>query len=83
MQIVPPRAAIVHDLVSQIDLAARGLGVLSVPEAMAVDRLRAGTLSRVLPVWSSPMEAVYLYFPSRRHQSAAMRAFAAFLTGRG
>lgn len=82
VQIVPPRAAIVHDLTSQIDLAARGLGILSAPESMTVDHLRAGTLSRVLPGWSSPMEAVYLYFPSPRHQSAALRAFVAFLTGR-
>ena len=28
---------------------------------------------------SCSLEAVYLYFPSRRHQSAALRAFVAFL----
>ncbi len=46
------------------------------------DLLDAGKLSRVLPTWSSPLETLYLYFPSRRHQSAALRAFVAFLKGR-
>lgn len=82
VQIVPQRATIVHDLASQIDLAARGLGILSAPAARVFDRLGAGSLMRVLPAWSSPIEALYLYFPSRRHQSAALRAFVGYLKGR-
>ncbi|MDX7952867.1 LysR substrate-binding domain-containing protein [Lichenihabitans sp. Uapishka_5] len=72
----------VHDLASQIDLAVRGLGILSAPATSVSDHLKAGTLVRVLPNWSSPMEALFLYFPSRRHQSAALRAFVAFLKQR-
>jgi DNA-binding transcriptional LysR family regulator len=72
----------VHDLTSQIDLAVRGLGIVSVPSAMVKDRIDRGVLSRVLPSWSSPMEALYIYFPSRRHQSAALRALVAFLKSR-
>jgi len=79
VQIAPPAATIVHDLASQIELAVRGLGILSAPAARVSDLLDAGELSRVLPGWSSPLEALYLYFPSRRHQSAALRAFVAFL----
>ena len=82
VQIVPPAAAIVHDLASQIDLAVRGLGIVSAPAAMVSAALEAGKLSRVLPAWSSPMDPLYLYFPSRRHQSAALRAFVAFLKSR-
>jgi DNA-binding transcriptional LysR family regulator len=79
VQIAPLAAAIVHDLASQIELTVRGLGIVSAPAAVVSDLLDAGKLSRVLPRWSSPLEALYLYFPSRRHQSAALRAFIAFL----
>ncbi len=81
VQIIPPSATIVHDLASQIDLTVRGLGIVSAPAAMVSDLLDSGKLSRVLPAWSSALEAVYLYFPSRRDQSAALRAFVAFLKG--
>ena len=79
VQITPRSATIVHDLASQIDLTVRGLGVVCAPAAIVSDLLSAGKLSRVLPTWYSPIEALYLYFPSRRHQSAALRAFVAFL----
>jgi DNA-binding transcriptional LysR family regulator len=62
-----------------IELTVRGLGIVSAPTAVVSDLLDAGKLSRVLPKWSSPLEVLYLYFPSRRHQSAALRAFIAFL----
>ncbi len=79
VQIVPPAAAIVHDLASQIDLTVRGFGIVSAPAAYVSGSIDAGKLVRVLPVWFSPMDPLYLYFPSRRHQSAALRAFIAFL----
>lgn len=82
MQISPADATVVHDLASQIDLAARGLGIVSVPSAMVRDLIDRGILSWVLPSWSSPMEALYIYFPSRRHQSAALRAFIGSLKSR-
>ncbi len=82
VRIAPPAATVVHDLASQIELTVRGLGIVSAPVASVSDLLAAGRLSRVLPAWSSPLEALYLYFPSRRHQSAALRAFVAFLKGR-
>ncbi len=82
IQISLPEATIVHDLASQIDLAARGLGIASAPSAMVTALIEEGRLTHVLPAWSSPMEALYIYFPSRRHQSAALRAFIGFLKGR-
>ncbi|TAA19541.1 LysR family transcriptional regulator [Pseudoxanthomonas winnipegensis] len=82
IQISLPEATIVHDLASQIDLAVRGLGIVSAPSAMVAALIDEGRLTHVLPAWSSPMEALYIYFPSRRHQSAALRAFIGFLKGR-
>ncbi|TGQ38321.1 hypothetical protein EN859_017720 [Mesorhizobium sp. M00.F.Ca.ET.216.01.1.1] len=63
-------------------LLLSGLGIGSAPVASVSDLLDAGKLSRVLPTWSTPLEALYLYFPSRRYQPAALRAFIAFLKGR-
>ncbi len=82
VQIVPPSSAIIHDLTSQITLAIRGLGVVSAPAEMVADHLGDGRLSRVLPAWSSPVEPLFVYFPSRGPQSAALRAFIAFLRDR-
>lgn len=82
IQISLPEATIVQDLASQIDLAVRGLGIVSAPSAMVTALIEEGRLTHVLPAWSSPMEALYIYFPSRRHQSAALRAFIGFLKGR-
>ncbi len=82
VEVAPPSATIVYDLASQIDLAVRGLGILSAPAAVVTDLLQAGELQRILPGWSSLLDALYLCFPSRRHQSAALRAFVAFLRER-
>jgi DNA-binding transcriptional LysR family regulator len=79
VHIVPTSIAVVHDLASQVNLALRGLGIANLPTAMVSEALAAGRLSRILPGWSSTLEALYLYFPSRRHQSAALRAFVGFL----
>ncbi|MYM33735.1 LysR family transcriptional regulator [Duganella sp. FT94W] len=77
--IVHPTPTIVQDLTSQIALAVKGLGILSAPLASVVELIDLGKLSHVLPDWASPLEALYLYFPSRRHQSPALKAFITFL----
>ncbi len=82
VQIAPPTATIVHDLASQIALARRGAAIVNAPTALLTDDMRVGRLRRVLPEWSSPLDAVYLYFPSRRGQSATLRAFIGFLRSR-
>lgn len=82
MQIAPPMATVVHDLASQIQLAVKGMGIVSAPEASVCEHLIAGRLERILPAWSTSLDALYLYYPSSRHQSATLRAFIAFLKGR-
>jgi len=79
LKITPPSATIVHDLASQIALAVRGMGIVFVPTALVSDLLDTRSLVRILPAWSGRLDATYVYFPSRRHQSAALRAFVAFM----
>ena len=81
--VAPPTRVIVHDLVSEIDLAVRGLGIACLPVASIAGHLRSGALRRVLPDWRQPLASLYLYYVNQRHKSAALAAFVAFLqTGR-
>ena len=79
VEILPGAVTIVHDLASQIELAVRGMGILSAPLDSINNLIASGKLLRVLPDWSISMERLYLYFPDRRHQSTTLRAFVAFL----
>ena len=79
VQVSPPTRTVVGDLASQLDLMVRGLGIGLAATASLSRLLDAGTLVQVLPGWSTPMEPLYLYYPHRRRQSAALRAFVGFL----
>jgi DNA-binding transcriptional LysR family regulator len=57
-----------------VDAAARGLGLAYVWEDRAAPYLRKGRLKRCLEDWCPAEEGPFLYFPSRRHQSAGLRA---------
>ena len=80
--VAPPARVIVHDLVSEIDLAVRGLGVACLPVASIAGHLRSGALRRVLSDWRQPLASLYLYYVSQRHKSAALAEFVAFLQAR-
>jgi len=56
------------------DAAARGLGLAYIWEDRAAPYLRDGRLQSCLEDWCSVEEGLFLYFPSRRHQSAGLRA---------
>lgn len=54
--------------------AARGLGLAYVWEDRAAPYLGDGRLKRCLDDWCAIEEGLFLYFPSRRHQSAGLKA---------
>lgn len=57
-----------------VDAAIRGLGIAYVWEDRARPYLRDGRLRQCLEDWCPIEDDLYLYFPSRKHQSAALRA---------
>lgn len=57
-----------------VDAAVRGLGLAYVWEDRAARYLQDGRLKSCLDDWCSVEEGLFLYFPSRRHQSAGLRA---------
>jgi DNA-binding transcriptional LysR family regulator len=57
-----------------VDAATRGLGLAYVWEQRAASALRDGRLIRCLEDWCPVDEDLFLYFPSREHQTAGLRA---------
>jgi DNA-binding transcriptional LysR family regulator len=57
-----------------VEAAARGVGLAFVWMNRAAPYLRDGRLKRCLEDWCEVEETPFLYFPSRRHQSAGLRA---------
>jgi len=57
-----------------VDAAARGLGLAYIWEDRAAPYLCDGRLKRCLEDWCTNEEDLFLYFPSRKHQTAGLRA---------
>lgn len=57
-----------------VDAASRGVGLAFVWEDRAAPYMRDGRLKRCLEDWCEFEETPFLYFPSRKHQSAGLRA---------
>ena len=79
VQINPTASVIIHDLVSEIELTLKGMGIGCLPVSLIGHHLASGRLVRVLPEWTQPLEPLFLYFPSQRRKSSALRAFSDFL----
>ena len=54
-----------------------GIGIGFFLEQNVRDDLEAGLMQRVLADWTLPMGDLCLYYPGRRHHSAALKAFIA------
>lgn len=65
-----------------IRAAEEGLGLLFTFDGLLADSLAAGRLEEVLADWSTPFTGPHLYYPSRRHMPAPLRAFVDFLRAR-
>lgn len=59
----------------RIAAATAGLGLAYLFEHQAAPLVAAGTLVRVLDDWTPPYPGCFLYYPGRRNQRPALRAF--------
>ena len=70
-------------ITTSIDLeqaaAVAGVGLLATFEDFVADLVAAGKLETVLDDWLPPFSGPYLYYPSRRHMPAPLRAFVDFV----
>lgn len=55
------------------DAALAGLGIANLPLDQVAEHLNAGRLLRVMEDWSEDLPPYFLYYPHRRHGSAAFR----------
>jgi DNA-binding transcriptional LysR family regulator len=63
-------------------LAREGVGIAFEPDFIVGADVRAGRLVPILRAFAPPPSAIHVVYPSRRHLSAKVRAFADFLLGR-
>lgn len=63
-------------------LAAQGTGISREPDFISGPDIRAGKLKVILRGFEPPPLPIYVVYPSRRHLSAKVRAFADFLAER-
>jgi DNA-binding transcriptional LysR family regulator len=69
------------DLITQAALAGAGIGYVFEQQALAF--IEAGRLQRVLDAWCPPYPGFFLYYPSRRNLSFALRTFIDFVRAEG
>ncbi len=70
---------IVDDLGLVLRAALEGVGLAFVAETEVSAYLAAGTLLRVLQDWCQPYPGFFLYYPSRRQQTASLTALISVL----
>jgi len=63
-----------NNLALRIDAALAGCGLACLPEDQVRAHIAQGRLVRVLADWCPPYTGYHLYYPSRRHASAAFAA---------
>ena len=74
-EVMVDSAMTVNDTSLLLDAALRGCGVALLVESLVETHIAQGSLQRVLDRWCKPFPGFHLYYPSRRHMPAAMRAF--------
>jgi DNA-binding transcriptional LysR family regulator len=72
-----------NNLGLRLNSALAGLGVAYIPEDQVLPYIAEGRLIRVLEDWCTPFPGYHLYYPSRRHPSAAFTLFDEQLRHRG
>lgn len=58
---------------AMIDAALHGYGIAYLPENIVTDRIESGDLMLVLDDWSPPFDGYFIYYPSKRQNSAAFK----------
>lgn len=71
----PSGAPILNDIDLTIRAAVERIGIGYLARPLVLGELETGKLNEVLPDWSVSTPGLFLYYPSRRHNRSALRAF--------
>ncbi|HVK66964.1 MAG TPA: LysR family transcriptional regulator [Polyangium sp.] len=74
VRVAAPPVFITNDSDSLLAAALAGMGLAYVMESVALPHLRSGALVRALEDWCPPFPGSFLYYPSRRQLTPALRA---------
>jgi DNA-binding transcriptional LysR family regulator len=74
LEVAPAGAPVLNDPDLSIAAALDGIGLVYTGEAFLEPYLAQGRLARVLEDWCPAVPGFFLYYPSRRQASAALRA---------
>ncbi|HZH11402.1 MAG TPA: LysR family transcriptional regulator [Microvirga sp.] len=81
VKISPTGQLIANTIDLEICAAVEGLGVIGTFEGFLEPALSSGALVPILEDWSQGFSGPFLYYPSRRHMPAPLRAFVDFVKG--
>ena len=79
LEITPDGRLTLSSAHQELQAAIAGQGIAHVFEDYARTHIAGGSLVEVLADWSPQLPSWFLYYPSKRHSSAAMRAFIDFV----
>ncbi len=79
LRLDPPARLTSTNLDLELAACEAGVGLLATFEDFVADGIAAGRLESVLEDWLPPFSGPYLYYPSRRHMPAPLRAFIDFV----
>lgn len=79
IRVNPPGSLIANTIELELAAARGGLGIVATFHDFLRPHLESGALVEVLADWQQPFSGPYLYYPSRRHMPAALRAFVDFV----
>ncbi|MBB3390114.1 DNA-binding transcriptional LysR family regulator [Rhizobium sp. BK275] len=77
--IAPSGPVIANAVDMEIEAALAGLGVVRTFEELVVPGIADGRLMPILSEWDSEFSGPFLYYPSRHHMPAPLRAFVDFV----
>jgi DNA-binding transcriptional LysR family regulator len=79
MEIAPSGRLTLSSAQGELQAAVAGQGIAHVFDDYAKNAIADGRLIELLVDWSPKLPSWYLYYPSKRHHSAAMKAFLDFV----
>ena len=81
LRINPPESFVATALELELAAACGWLGIIATFHDFLAPKLFSGDLVEVLGDWQQPFSGPFLYYPSRRHMPAPLRAFVDFVKG--
>ncbi|UVF19805.1 LysR family transcriptional regulator [Microvirga terrae] len=82
VKITPTARVVANSIDLEIAAALQGLGLIATFAGFLESEFASGALEPVLEDWQQPFSGPFLYYPSRRHMPAPLRAFVDFVKRR-